>query len=127
MRKALVIMATVAFLFLAFNVAIVAPAAPAAQKSVTVTAGTGNMTGKLGIGTGGRGVGLRYWLSDTAAIDGNFGFSLGEDKQSIGDGAFDRVQVKGHCAAGKMICNATAFIGIVISNNHTVAERAPVN
>ena len=86
MKKALVILAMVMFLFVAFNAAM---AAPAEKKSVTVTAvgnGPGNMTGKLGLGTGGRGVGLRYWLTDNVAVDGNFGFSLGKDRDIFGIG-----------------------------------------
>ncbi len=84
MKKALVILATVALVFVAFSTAMAAPTASSA-KSVTVTAG-GNFTGRLGIGTDGRGVGLRYWLSDTMAVDGNLGFSFNSDEVTFGIG-----------------------------------------
>ncbi len=83
MRKVIIVLAAVMFLFLWLNAAV---AAPAEKKSAAAVPVSNDMTGKLGIGTGGRGVGLRYWLNDNIAIDGNFGFSFGDDRNIFGIG-----------------------------------------
>ncbi len=83
MRKALNVLAAVMFLFMSFNVAV---AAPAEKKSVTVSKVSNDMTGRLGIGTNGQGIGIRYWLNDDMALDGNLAFSFGEDETEFGIG-----------------------------------------
>lgn len=85
MRKALVVLAVVMFLFVVANVAVAAPA-PVEKKSVVVSTASNDMTGKLGIGTNGNGIGARYWLNDDMALDGNLSFSFGEDETEFGIG-----------------------------------------
>lgn len=87
MKKVLVILAAVMFLFVAVNVAVAAPAsAPVEKKSVVVSVASNDMTGQLGIGTNGQGIGARYWLNDDLALDGNLSFSFGEDDTEFGIG-----------------------------------------
>ena len=70
MRKVLVVLLAVAVL--------AAPSFAAEKK------GDG-MTGKMGIGAGTNGLGVRYWMSDKMGIDGNLGFSFGDNtKISLG-------------------------------------------
>ncbi|MBI5554979.1 MAG: hypothetical protein HY920_03890 [Elusimicrobia bacterium] len=83
--KAMVVLAAVMFLFMAFNVAVAAPV-PAEKKSMSVSVASNDMTGQLGIGTNGQGIGARYWLNDNMAVDGNLSFSFGEDDTEFGIG-----------------------------------------
>ncbi|MDD5492814.1 MAG: hypothetical protein PHV60_09085 [bacterium] len=85
MRKALVVLAVVMFLFVAVSMAVAAPA-PVEKKSVSVSVASNDMTGQLGIGTNGQGVGVRYWMNDDIALDGNLSFSFGEDETLFGIG-----------------------------------------
>ncbi len=83
MKKVLIVLAVVIFLFLSFNMAV---AAPVEKKSVVVSNVSNDMTGRLGIGTNGQGIGVRYWLNDDLAVDGNLSFSFGEDETQFGIG-----------------------------------------
>ncbi len=51
---------------------------------------TGDLEGKMAIGATGiaavPGIGIRYWTSDTTAIDGNFGFSSAKDTNQFAIG-----------------------------------------
>ncbi|MDD5259430.1 MAG: hypothetical protein PHD29_05640 [bacterium] len=85
MRKVTVVLAAVMFLFVLVNAAVAAPA-PAQMKNVSVSAASNDMTGRLGIGTNGSGIGARYWLNDDMALDGNLSFSFGEDDTEFGIG-----------------------------------------
>jgi len=84
MRKALVVLAAVMCLSLMVSMAVAAPA-PAPMKS-SVSSVSNDMTGQLGLGTNGQGVGVRYWLNDDLAVDGNLSFSFGEDDTQFGIG-----------------------------------------
>jgi len=71
MKKVLVVLLAVAVL--------AAPSFAAEKKK------DDGMAGKMGIGAGSNGLGVRYWLSDKMGIDGNLGFSFGDNtKLSIG-------------------------------------------
>jgi hypothetical protein len=85
MRKVLIVLAAAMFLFVAFNVAVAAPA-PAEKKSVSVSVASNDMTGRLGIGTNGQGIGARYWLNDDMALDGDLSFSFKENETEFGIG-----------------------------------------
>ncbi len=87
MRKVTVVLAAVMFLFVAANMAVAAPApAPAPVKSAAATYDSNDRAGQLGIGTNGQGIGVRYWLNDDTALDGNLSFLFGEDDTEFGIG-----------------------------------------
>lgn len=85
MKRVIVLLAAVMFLFVVVNVAVAAPASTE-KKSTAGGYDTNDRTGQIGIGTNGEGVGARYWLNDDTALDGNLSFSFGEDETEFGIG-----------------------------------------
>ncbi len=83
MRKVLIVLAAAMFLFLSFNAAV---AAPAAKMSAAVTPANNDMAGQIGIGTDGSGVGIRYWLDEKLAVDGNVSFYFDKEYTEFGIG-----------------------------------------
>jgi len=51
--------------------------------AVAVSAGAQDMAGRVGIGGGLDGLGVRYWVNDQVGLDGTLGFAMGNDESSF--------------------------------------------
>lgn len=78
------------FIVSALVIAVSASLSFAAAKSAPkASSGGGDLEGKMAIGASGTtvpGVGIRYWTSDTTAIDANIGFNNAKDTSKMGLG-----------------------------------------
>lgn len=83
MKKVLIVLVAAMFLFLSFSAAV---AAPAAKKSAAEAPANNDMAGQIGIGTDGDGVGIRYWLDEKLAADGNVSFYFDKENTEFGIG-----------------------------------------